>query len=94
MLVFEVRIQLYSAEIMAPVLRAADLHPDASPCLRQQRIESGAPGRQREIQCAQRVGRKETVQRKAVTQDFRIVYLFFRVDPAVQRQLAAVGGQR
>lgn len=61
---------------MAPVLRAADPHPDASPCLRQQRIESGAPGRQREIQCAQRVGRKETVQRKAVTPDFRIVYLF------------------
>ena len=93
-LVFEVRIQLYSAEIVAPVLRAADPHPDASPCLRQQRIESGAPGRQREIQCAQRVGRKEPVQRKAVASDFRIVYLFFRVDPAVQRQLAAVGVQR
>ncbi|MFQ7501924.1 MAG: hypothetical protein ACLRMJ_00045 [Alistipes finegoldii] len=85
-LVFEVRIQLYSAEIVAPVLRAADPHPDASRVCGNNGSNPAPPAVSVKSSGAQRVGRKEPVQRKAVASDFRIVYLFFRVDPAVQRQ--------
>lgn len=90
---FEVSFYPDAAEVAAAVLRAVYLCPEARPGLRLERIEPGAPGRQREVEHPQRVGRQEPVDRETVAPELGVVALLSGIETAVQDNPAGIDGK-
>ena len=93
-MVFQIRLQPDTAEVVTAVLRMVDLRPEARPGPGFERVESGAPGGQREVEHPQRVGRQEAAGREAVAPELGVVALLPGIETPVQNDAAVADGER
>ena len=91
--VFQIRLQPDAAEVVTAVLRMVDLRPEARPGPGFERVESGAPGGQREVEHPQRVGRQEAAGREAVAPELGVVALLPGIETPVQNDAAGIDGK-